>query len=143
MPFSSRTSRAVVTHCTMFSASFRHGITTDTRNVSSGASSSACNSGVMHVRDNQAGAQLPTVLSVKSPGLRGGWPARRGLRFAALRICIVYDRLPPHTVGGAEEWYKNLSERLAVAGHEVTYLTLRHWVRGQDPGVSGVHVAAY
>jgi glycosyltransferase involved in cell wall biosynthesis len=59
-----------------------------------------------------------------------------------LRICVVYDRLPPHTVGGAEEWYKNLSERLAAAGHEVTYLTMRHWARGVESGVRGVRVIA-
>jgi glycosyltransferase involved in cell wall biosynthesis len=65
------------------------------------------------------------------------------IRLFALRICLVYDRLPPHTVGGAERWYKNLSERLADAGHEVTYLTLRHWDRGEDPGVRGVRVVAF
>jgi glycosyltransferase involved in cell wall biosynthesis len=65
------------------------------------------------------------------------------IRLTALRICIVYDRLPPHTVGGAERWYKSISERLAAAGHEVTYLTLRHWARGVDPGVHGVRVIAF
>jgi glycosyltransferase involved in cell wall biosynthesis len=57
-----------------------------------------------------------------------------------MRICIVYDCLFPHTVGGAERWYRNLSERLAADGHEVTYLTLRQWDRGADPGVAGVRV---
>jgi glycosyltransferase involved in cell wall biosynthesis len=57
-----------------------------------------------------------------------------------MRICIVYDCLFPHTVGGAERWYRNLSERLAQEGHEVTYLTLRQWDRGVDPGVTGVRV---
>jgi len=57
-------------------------------------------------------------------------------------MCIVYDCLYPHTVGGAERWYRNLAERLAEAGHEVTYLTLRQWERGQDPGVRGVRVVA-
>ena len=46
-----------------------------------------------------------------------------------LRICLVYDCLYPHTVGGAERWYRNLAERLAAEGHEVTYLTLRQWER--------------
>jgi glycosyltransferase involved in cell wall biosynthesis len=59
-----------------------------------------------------------------------------------MRICIVYDCLFPHTVGGAERWYRNLSERLAADGHEVTYLTLRQWQRGEDPGVAGVEVRA-
>jgi glycosyltransferase involved in cell wall biosynthesis len=57
-----------------------------------------------------------------------------------MRICLVYDCLFPHTVGGAERWYRNLAERLAADGHEVTYLTLRQWERGDDPGVTGVDV---
>jgi glycosyltransferase involved in cell wall biosynthesis len=57
-----------------------------------------------------------------------------------VRICIVYDCLYPHTIGGAERWYRNLSERLAADGHEVTYLTLRQWDEGEDPGVPGVSV---
>jgi glycosyltransferase involved in cell wall biosynthesis len=48
-----------------------------------------------------------------------------------MRICIVYDCLFPFTVGGAERWYRNLAERLAAEGHEVTYLTLRQWDRGE------------
>jgi glycosyltransferase involved in cell wall biosynthesis len=52
---------------------------------------------------------------------------------AAMRICIVYDCLYPFTVGGAERWYRNLAERLAGDGHEVTYLTLRQWDRGDRP----------
>ena len=57
-----------------------------------------------------------------------------------MRICLVYDCLFPHTVGGAERWYRNLAERLAADGHSVTYLTLRQWERGSDPGVAGVDV---
>jgi len=48
-----------------------------------------------------------------------------------MRICVIYDCLFPHTVGGAERWYRNLAERLAREGHEVTYLTLRQWERGE------------
>jgi glycosyltransferase involved in cell wall biosynthesis len=59
-----------------------------------------------------------------------------------VRVCVVYDCLYPHTVGGAERWYRNLSQRLAEAGHEVTYLTLRQWEPGVDPGVPGVRVLA-
>ena len=58
----------------------------------------------------------------------------------SVRVCIVYDCLFPHTVGGAERWYRMLAERLASEGHEVTYLTLRQWDRGVDPGVPGVDV---
>jgi glycosyltransferase involved in cell wall biosynthesis len=42
-------------------------------------------------------------------------------------------------VGGAERWYRNLAERLAAEGHEVTYLTLRQW-DGHEHGVPGVDV---
>jgi glycosyltransferase involved in cell wall biosynthesis len=48
-----------------------------------------------------------------------------------MRVCIVYDCLFPHTVGGAERWYRDLAERLAAEGHDVTYLTLRQWPRGE------------
>jgi glycosyltransferase involved in cell wall biosynthesis len=57
-----------------------------------------------------------------------------------VRICLVYDCLYPHTVGGAERWYRSLAERLAAAGHEVTYLTLSQWEPGQEPDVPGVKV---
>jgi glycosyltransferase involved in cell wall biosynthesis len=57
-----------------------------------------------------------------------------------VRICLVYDCLFPHTVGGAERWYRNLAERLASDGHEVTYLTLRQWDRGTNPGLARVDV---
>jgi glycosyltransferase involved in cell wall biosynthesis len=48
-----------------------------------------------------------------------------------MRICIVYDCLYPYTIGGGERWYRNLAEHLADAGHEVTYVTLRQWPRGE------------
>ncbi|HSZ06041.1 MAG TPA: glycosyltransferase [Solirubrobacteraceae bacterium] len=48
-----------------------------------------------------------------------------------MRVCLVYDCLYPHTVGGAERWYRDLAERLAAEGHEVTYVTLRQWKRGE------------
>jgi glycosyltransferase involved in cell wall biosynthesis len=59
-----------------------------------------------------------------------------------MRICLVYDCLFPYTVGGAERWYRNLGERLAAEGHEVTYLTLRQWDRGERAEVPGVRVVA-
>jgi len=59
-----------------------------------------------------------------------------------VKVCVVYDCLYPHTVGGAERWYRNLAERLAERGHDVTYLTLRQWARGQSAGVPGVDVRA-
>jgi glycosyltransferase involved in cell wall biosynthesis len=57
-----------------------------------------------------------------------------------VRILIVYDCLFPHTIGGAERWYRNLAERLAADDHDVTYLTLRQWPRGERPDVAGVDV---
>ena len=59
-----------------------------------------------------------------------------------MRICLVYDCLYPYTVGGAERWYRNLGERLAADGHEVTMLTLRQWPRGERARVEGVEVVA-
>ncbi|HXB63788.1 MAG TPA: glycosyltransferase [Solirubrobacteraceae bacterium] len=60
-----------------------------------------------------------------------------------MRICLVYDCLFPCTVGGAERWYRNLAERLAKEGHEITYLTLRQWPRAEGPPrVDGVEVVA-
>jgi glycosyltransferase involved in cell wall biosynthesis len=59
-----------------------------------------------------------------------------------VRVCLVYDCLFPYTVGGAERWYRNLAERLAAAGHEVTYLTLRQWERDAAPRIDGVRVIA-
>ncbi|MGI8801898.1 MAG: glycosyltransferase family 4 protein [Solirubrobacteraceae bacterium] len=59
-----------------------------------------------------------------------------------MRICLIYDCLFPHTVGGAERWYRNLAERLGAAGHEVTYLTLTQWAPGEEPALSGVRVVA-
>jgi glycosyltransferase involved in cell wall biosynthesis len=59
-----------------------------------------------------------------------------------VRVCLVYDCLFPWTVGGAERWYRNLGERLAADGHEVTYLTLRQWEHHAPPDVRGVRVRA-
>lgn len=58
-----------------------------------------------------------------------------------MRICLVYDCLYPHTVGGAERWYRNLALRLEAEGHEVTYLTLRQWDQEDGPDLPAVRVA--
>src|SRR5204862_7860935 len=42
----------------------------------------------------------------------------------------------------AERWYRALAERRAEAGHDVTYLTMRQWPRGERPAVAGVDVVA-
>jgi glycosyltransferase involved in cell wall biosynthesis len=54
-----------------------------------------------------------------------------------MRICVVYDCLFPYTVGGAERWYRNLAERLAAEGHDVTYLTRPQWDRGERIELDG------
>jgi glycosyltransferase involved in cell wall biosynthesis len=43
-----------------------------------------------------------------------------------LRIAIIYDCLYPHSIGGAERWYRSLACRLARR-HQVTYLTRTQW----------------
>ena len=57
-----------------------------------------------------------------------------------MRICLVYDCLYPHTVGGAERVYREVARRLVAEGHQVTYLTMRQWDRGFDPDYDGVDV---
>jgi glycosyltransferase involved in cell wall biosynthesis len=59
-----------------------------------------------------------------------------------MHVCLVYDCLYPYTVGGAERWYRNVAERLAASGHEVTFLTRRQWARDADVDVPGVRVIA-
>ena len=77
------------------------------------------------------------------PGPRRLQRHRRHARSAAaMRICLVYDCLFPYTVGGAERWYRNLALRLAADGHDVTYLTLRQWARGERGDLPGVRVVA-
>jgi len=59
-----------------------------------------------------------------------------------VRIAIVYDCLYPHTVGGAERWYRSLAERLARR-HQVTYITRRQWTGATPPTLpANVHVVA-
>jgi len=59
-----------------------------------------------------------------------------------MRICLVFDCLYPHTVGGAERWYRNLAEDVARRGHTVTYLTLLQWDQDTGAGVPNVDVIA-
>jgi glycosyltransferase involved in cell wall biosynthesis len=56
-----------------------------------------------------------------------------------VRICFVYDHLFPHTIGGTERWMRDLALRLAEH-HEVTFLTMRHWQRGESAGLPGIEV---
>ena len=73
----------------------------------------------------------------RTSSLDGVWDAP-----PRVRVCLVYDCLFPYTVGGAERWYRNLAERLARDGHDVTYLTLRQWPRAEEPLIEGVRVIA-
>jgi len=57
-----------------------------------------------------------------------------------VRVCLIYDCLFPYTVGGAERTYRSLAELLAADGHDVTYVTLRQWERGERADVPGVRV---
>ena len=59
-----------------------------------------------------------------------------------MRICLVFDCLYPHTVGGAERWYRNLAESVARRDHSVTYLTLLQWDPDTGSGVRDVNVIA-
>jgi glycosyltransferase involved in cell wall biosynthesis len=59
-----------------------------------------------------------------------------------MRVCVVYDCLYPHTVGGAERWYRELALELAATGHDVTYLTRKQWEDGEGPDLPGVRVVA-
>lgn len=56
-----------------------------------------------------------------------------------MRVCLVYDHLYPATIGGGERWMHDLALALARAGHEVTYLTMRHW-NDEPPVLPGVEI---
>ncbi|MBA2295397.1 MAG: glycosyltransferase family 4 protein [Actinobacteria bacterium] len=56
-----------------------------------------------------------------------------------MRVCLVYDHLYPATIGGGERWMHDLALALARSGHEVTYLTMRHWDEG-PPVLPGVEI---
>jgi glycosyltransferase involved in cell wall biosynthesis len=56
---------------------------------------------------------------------------------------LAYDCLFPYAIGGGEHWFRALGERLAADGHEVTYVTLRQWDRGEHPSAGpGVRVVS-
>lgn len=57
-----------------------------------------------------------------------------------MHVCLIYDCLFPHTVGGAERWYRGLADELVAAGHEVTYLTRTQWE--DEPATPGMRVVA-
>jgi glycosyltransferase involved in cell wall biosynthesis len=57
-----------------------------------------------------------------------------------MKICMVYDCLYPHTIGGAERWYRELAVHLSRAGHDVTYVTMPQWDETEPPDLPGVQV---
>jgi glycosyltransferase involved in cell wall biosynthesis len=129
----------------MFSASFKQGMTTETSGGSGrGAGATARRGWVTTIEKYQPANPMATgrSASISLPFVLSGGTVDMADTLVPVRICMVYDCLYPHTVGGAERWYRNLSERLADEGHDVTYLTLRQWPSGEDPGVHGVRVIA-
>jgi glycosyltransferase involved in cell wall biosynthesis/GT2 family glycosyltransferase len=85
--------------------------------------------------------RLPRGLKKRLSGLPSHWePRKRPRDHARLRICLVYDHLFPQTVGGGERWMRDLGLHLADIGHDVTYLTMRHWDAAETPGPANVNV---
>ena len=56
---------------------------------------------------------------------------------SVMKICMVYDCLYPHTIGGAERWYRQLALHLSRAGHDVTYVTMPQWDETEPPDAPG------
>ena len=57
-----------------------------------------------------------------------------------MRICLIYDHVYPQTIGGAERWMRDLALWLGESGHDVTYLTMRHWDSHEPPTLPNVRV---
>ena len=87
--------------------------------------------------------RLPESLKRRFSSLPGHW-AERPVEVAdssdRLKVCLVYDHLFPQTVGGAERWMRDLALYLASIGHDVTYLTMRHWDESEPPPLLGIRV---
>jgi glycosyltransferase involved in cell wall biosynthesis len=88
--------------------------------------------------------RLPRSLKRRLSGLPAYWEAARRPPAdggsAQPRICLVYDHLFPQTVGGAERWMRDLALHLVSTGHDVTYLTMRHWDESERPELRDVRV---
>src|SRR4051794_8729038 len=141
IPAPSSAPRARRTTSSMWSASLRQGITTETSGVSTGSGCSS-STGVpweVLMRVRRPGREgSPTVITRQRTAGRAGAPSYS----SPLRILIVYDCLYPYTVGGAERWYRRLAERLARDGHDVTLATRLQWDREAPPEIPGVRVIA-
>ena len=112
MPFSSRTSSARVTHSLdVLRLVEARDHDRDARSAAGGAGATSRISSVTTVTGiSGARGRIATGRSAKFAHclvLSGGTAAADTL--VPVRICIVYDCLYPHTVGGAERWYRNLS----------------------------------
>ncbi len=85
-------------------------------------------------------AELPA----RRRGARGatareaGWLPRRleALR-EAMKILVVSNLYPPHSIGGYEERCRQIIDRLRARGHEVRVLTSTHGLNGN--GANGAH----
>jgi len=89
--------------------------------------------------------RIPLPVKRRLSGLEGHWSGREPARNLPLghshpRICLVYDHLFPQTVGGAERWMRDLALHVAATGHDVTYVTMRHWESSERPSLAGVRV---
>src|SRR5215471_12374519 len=116
-------------------------ITSPSKSLSSSTALAACTHSAIVSASSRHGMTTETRTDVGADD--GTAVASCGLGgYVAVRICIVYDCLYPYTVGGAERWYRNLAERVASRGHEVTVLTSRQWERGHEPEIPGVRVIA-
>jgi glycosyltransferase involved in cell wall biosynthesis len=88
--------------------------------------------------------RIPLPVKRRLSGLQAHWdqetaldPAQPGSR---PRVCLVYDHLFPQTVGGAERWMRDLALHVAATGHDVTYVTMRHWDDTERPSLAGVRI---
>jgi len=89
--------------------------------------------------------RIPLPVKRRLSGLEGHWSDDQAARDQAPgrsqpRICLVYDHLFPQTVGGAERWMRDLALHVAATGHDVTYVTMRHWDASERPSLAGVRV---
>ncbi|MBA3382359.1 MAG: glycosyltransferase [Actinobacteria bacterium] len=88
--------------------------------------------------------RIPVPVKRRLSGLSAHWgegaSPSRSQKSSKPRVCLVYDHLFPQTVGGAERWMRDLALHVAATGHDVTYVTMRHWDEAERPNLAGVRV---
>jgi glycosyltransferase involved in cell wall biosynthesis len=84
--------------------------------------------------------RIPLPVKRRLSGIRAHWETDVASGDSRPRVCLVYDHLFPQTVGGAERWMRDLALRIAATGHDVTYVTMRHWEDTERPELAGVRV---